>query len=135
MQTLPEAPKVVTLMPAAIARFETMLANLHEAMRSGNVHAGSEDAAFIRELVTSITVRKGAKRAELEIEIAGHLNALLSDECLSRSTGENGGSGGAFCSLPPTADPFCSESRSIMLYAKCRFVAGRETNIITSTPS
>ena len=94
LQTLPEAPKVVTLLPAAISRFEIMLANLHEAMRSGNVHAGSEDAAFIRELVTSITVRKGAKRAELEIEIAGHLNALLADETLPKASVSYGGSGG-----------------------------------------
>ena len=108
----PEAPKVVTLMPAAIQRFERSMSNLHAAFKTGFIDANSEDAAFMREVVASITVfrkegrKKGDGGAGVEIELVGHLNALLVEQPFEKYSVLSA------CNGPPL--PFLTTPRSAL---------------------
>ena len=72
--------KVIDLHPAALARYDYMIARL-QASLAHCVDAGDADAAeALRDLVESATVYRAAHRPHgLEIVIAGRLNALLGD--------------------------------------------------------
>ncbi len=78
LRAAPEPEQTVALHPAALARYEAQLAQLQQTIAAG-IAAGDHDAAeAIRELVTSVTVRRDkGKPGGVAVEIAGRLEALL----------------------------------------------------------
>jgi site-specific DNA recombinase len=81
LQNEPPAPKAVALHPAILKRYEEQLVQLEKALGRG-VNAGDAEAAeAIRDLVETVTVfRDSTRPGGVAVEIAGRLNALLSQE-------------------------------------------------------
>jgi site-specific DNA recombinase len=73
-----EHESVVTLHPAALARYEEMVGRLQESMAEG-MAAGNAEYAEVRELVESVTVMRGGEPGQVAINIKGRLNALLGE--------------------------------------------------------
>ena len=73
-------PMVLTLHPAALARYEEMVGRLQQAITTGMATGNPEYAEVIRDLVESVTVRPGNAPGRVEVEIAGRLAALLGPE-------------------------------------------------------
>lgn len=73
----PPTIQIVTLLPAAMQRYEAAMRDLHTALAVGTVDGNSQDAAFLREIVSSITVHRDKGTDAVRIEVQGYLNALL----------------------------------------------------------
>ena len=76
-----EPAKIVALHPGALARQESPLGRLQQAVSKG-VGAGKIDYVdAIRNLVETVTVRRdGLEKGGIEVTIAGRLNALLGEK-------------------------------------------------------
>ena len=72
-----EHESVVTLHPAALARYEEMVGRLQQSMAEGTAAGNAEYAEVMRELVESVTVMPGDEPGQVVINIKGRLNALL----------------------------------------------------------
>jgi site-specific DNA recombinase len=87
-----EHESVVTLHPAALARYEEMVGRLQQSMADGTAAGNTEYAEVMRELVDSVTVMPGDEAGQVEINIKGRLNALLGEEAFpNRRKGWGGG--------------------------------------------
>ncbi len=73
-------PMVLTLHPAALARYEEMVGRLQQVITTGMATGNLEYAEVIRDLVESVTVWRGNAPGRVEVEIAGRLAALLGPE-------------------------------------------------------
>lgn len=69
-----ETPKFITLHPAALARYEQQLIRLDAALSAG-LDSDPEAVEAIRDLISTVTPRRGPNG--LEVTIEGRLNALL----------------------------------------------------------
>ncbi len=78
--TLPAAtPNVVTLHPAILARYEQQLDALQATTAKGTERGDSGGANALRELVQSVTVRRGERKGSVVVDIEGPLDALIED--------------------------------------------------------
>lgn len=79
-----EAPNIVALHPAALARYEQQLARLDQALGKALDHGVQEAAEAIRDLVEKVTLTRAqnesGKHGGIAIEIEGRLNALLGEK-------------------------------------------------------
>lgn len=73
-----EPERIVTLHPAALARYEEKIGRMQQSIAAGIEAGNAEHSEAIRDLVESVTVRKAG--SGIEIEIRGRLNALLGEE-------------------------------------------------------
>jgi site-specific DNA recombinase len=93
-----EHDPVVTLHPAALARYEEMVGRLQNSIAEGTTAGNAEYPEVMRDLVESVTVRPSNEPGRVEIDIKGRLNALLGKEAFpnrrSWSGGGINGSGG-----------------------------------------
>jgi site-specific DNA recombinase len=80
LETSPTASTIVSLHPAALARYEVQLARLQGVLADGTAAGETEAAAAIRDLVETVTARPDQDdRGGVVLEIVGRLNALLGD--------------------------------------------------------
>lgn len=79
--TEPAVDDVISLHPAALARYEHQLTHLQDALSKG-VNAGDSEAAeAIRDLVETITVfRNPSHPGPVTVEIVGRLNVLVGEQ-------------------------------------------------------
>jgi len=76
-----EPAKVVALHPGALARYESLLGRLQQAVSKGIAAGKSDYVDAIRDLVETVTVRRdGLRKGGVEVVIAGRLNALLGEK-------------------------------------------------------
>ena len=80
LEAAPVPENIVTLHPAALARYEQQLTRLDDALGQG-IRTGDSDAAeAIRDLVDTVKVyRDSARLGGVEVEISGRLTALLGE--------------------------------------------------------
>lgn len=80
LATMPEAPNVVALHPAALARYEEQLESLQEALAAGIASGDGEGARAMHDLIETVTVfRDPANAKGVMVEISGRSNVLLGE--------------------------------------------------------
>jgi site-specific DNA recombinase len=94
-------PVVLTLHPAALARYEEMLGRLQQAIAAGMATGNPEYSAAIRDLIESVTLRPGGAPGRVEVEIAGRLTALIGPEAFPNGRRGVGGTLVAGAGLEP----------------------------------
>jgi site-specific DNA recombinase len=87
-----EHDTVVTLHPAALARYEEIVGRLQQSMAQGTAAGNAEYPEVMRDLIQSVTVRAGDEPGRVKVTIEGRLNALLGEEAFpNRRKGRAGG--------------------------------------------
>ena len=99
LEAEPVVENKITFHPGTLARYEGALARLQTELEKGAAESDAEQAAAIRELVETVTVRRDpSRRGGVEVEISGRLAALLNAPVypghLRSPVGGNAGSGG-----------------------------------------
>lgn len=116
LASLPDAPQIVALHPAALDLYAKQLARLEQAIGNTIAEGDGEAVEALRDIVDSVTVHAGHEPAAFTVEITGRLNQLvgakkplgggrLGAALLSQTNrGGSGGSGGLIRAARPS-DP------------------------------
>jgi hypothetical protein len=75
----PETRDVVTLHPAAVARYLEQIENLSKVLQNGLSLGPSSSAHWFRSLVERVVVHPVLPRAPLDIEVRGYMVELLAE--------------------------------------------------------
>jgi site-specific DNA recombinase len=93
----PETRDVITLHPAAVARYLEQIENLSEVLQKGLSLGPDSSAHWFRSLVERVVVHPVLPRAPLDIEVRGYMAELLAEPSFppnGRLSVGIGGSGG-----------------------------------------
>jgi hypothetical protein len=75
----PETRDVITLHPAAVARYLEQIENLSEVLQKGLSLGPGSSAHWFRSLVERVVVHPVLPRAPLDIEVRGYMAELLAE--------------------------------------------------------
>lgn len=97
---LGQAPKVVTLRPAAVETYLADLKSLSATVNAGLAAGQDGMAKVIRSYVETVTVMPTPAGREPGLRVSGHLTSLMTLDP-SQMGSQVGGNGGAGCPAPP----------------------------------
>ncbi|MGT2467394.1 hypothetical protein ACVOMV_24780 [Mesorhizobium atlanticum] len=83
LATTPKPPKVVTLKPALVARYQRDLETLQTAI-DANGFVSEEAKAAVRNLVSKVTVFLPRPGEQPQIKIEGYLSTLVDEDLAQR---------------------------------------------------